>query len=117
MTAKDAPGTSEEPAPPVAPTRPRALLVTSALLVILAPAALARDAPWFAAWLVLVALIPLRPRHRLLGVVLAYAGVGYCLYGVLRVPFGARVGVYLAAGAALGARVWALRTEAARRWA
>jgi hypothetical protein len=105
------------PPPPAEPGRPRALLATSALLLVLAPAALARDAPWFAAWMLLAALIPLRPRHRLAGVLLAYAGAGYCLFSVLRVPFGARVGVFVIAGLALGARVWALRGEAARRWA
>jgi hypothetical protein len=104
------------PAPRAPAGRPRALLATSALLVVLAPAALARQAPWFAAWMLLTALIPLRPRQRLAGVAVAYAGVAYCLFSAVRVPFGARVGVFLAAGLALGARVWALRGEAAKRW-
>lgn len=89
---------------------------TSALLVVLAPALLARQAPWSAAGMLLAALLPWWPRSRLAAIVVAYAGLAACLVNAFRVPLGARAGVYVIAAVALGLRVWSLRTEAARRW-
>jgi hypothetical protein len=49
---------------------------------------------------------------------LSYAGIGWCLVEVARVPFGSRVtAVLLPVCGAFVARVWALSSEGARRWA
>lgn len=95
---------------------PRSVTATSALLVVLAPALLARQAPWSAAWMLLAALLPWWPRSRSAAIVVAYAGLCACLVNAFRVPLGARASVYVIAAVALGVRVWALRTEAAQRW-
>lgn len=92
------------------------MTATSALLVVLAPALLARQAPWSAAWMLLAALLPWWPRSRIAAVVVAYAGAAAFLVNAFRVPLGARAGIYVTAALALGLRVWSLRTNAARTW-
>lgn len=98
------------------PEAPRAVIATSALLVGLAPALVLRDAPGTAAWLVLAAVVPWWPRRQELAIAIAYLGAGWCLWSLVRVPLGARVGVYLVCGVALVLRALAVRTEATRRW-
>ncbi|MFT3765411.1 MAG: hypothetical protein QM820_07850 [Minicystis sp.] len=104
------------PDPGPARAAPRAVIATSALLVVLAPALLARQAPWSAAWMLLAALLPWWPRRRLPAIVIAYAGAALFAWSAFRVPLGARAGVYAMGVVAFGLRVWALRSEAARRW-
>lgn len=90
------------------------MTATSALLVVIAPALVARQAPWTAAWLLLAALLPWWPRSRTAAIVVAYAGAAACLVNAVRVPLGARASVYVIAAVALGLRVASLRTDAAR---
>jgi hypothetical protein len=83
-------------------------------------AAAAQSASPFAAFLLAAALVPFAPREPLrgLGVVVAYAGIGWCIFFGLRVPIGARItALYLPAALAFAARIWALRTEGVIRWA
>jgi hypothetical protein len=87
---------------------------TSALLIIVAPALVARQAPYSAAWMLLAALLPWWPRWRTAAIVVAYAGAAACLVNAFRVPLGARAGVYVIAAVAFALRVWSLRTDAAR---
>ncbi|APR87520.1 hypothetical protein A7982_12869 [Minicystis rosea] len=104
---------AEKPGPPPAPP---AVLATSALLAVIAPALLARQAAWAAAWMLVAALVPWWPPRRVAAIVMAYAGAGLFLWSLVRVPLGGRAVVYALGAAALGLRVWALRTDAARRW-
>lgn len=124
---------TDEPSPPIAPeaptlnppaARPRraypiALLASSALLLMLVGVALAGRAPICAAALIGAAITPWAPRDRLreLGVIVAYLGIGGCLFWSLRVPLSTRVTVlYLPAVGAFLLRIMALRSEGARRF-
>lgn len=114
-----------EPPPDRAVARPRpatpaAVLLSLALLVAITGAAAAQRSFALAAYLIAAALIPWAPRERALGagVLLAYAGVGWCLFEVMRVPLGSRVTVVLLpACAALLVRARALGSESVIRWA
>ena len=124
---------TDEPSPLIAPeapalqaeaARPRraypvALLASSALLITLVGAALAGRAPVCAAALLAAAIAPWAPRDRLreLGVIVAYVGIGGCIFWGLRVPLSSRVtALYLPAVGAFILRIVALRSEGARRW-
>jgi hypothetical protein len=96
------------------------MLASSALLVAVTGAALAQRSFALAAYLALASLVPFSPRerHRAAGVLLASAGIAWCLFETVRVPLGSRVtAVLLPACAALAARIWALGSESALRWA
>jgi len=99
---------------------PLARLGSAALLVTIVGAALAHRSYLYAAYLVLVGAIPVRPneRHRALGVALAWLAITLSVVGIVRVPFGARVtAVYLPACAVLVVRLLALRMSRVRSWA
>ena len=123
--ASPAPASPRPPTPALATARPRpaapyVVLATAALLAALTGAALAQRAPAFAALLALAALVPWTGSERLrgLGIALAWGGVIFGVVAIARVPLGARVtALYVPTIAALAARAWALRSEAARRWA
>jgi Protein of unknown function, DUF547 len=123
----------DEPSAPAAPgapalltsaARPRraypiALLASSALLLALVGAAVAGRAPVCAAALLAAAITPWAPRARLreIGVIVAYASIGGCLFWGLRVPLSSRVtALYLPAIIALILRIIALQSEGARRF-
>ncbi len=111
--------------PPIA-RRPLALWLTSLLLLGIAAIAAARQMGTFAAYALLMAVVPLRPRQSHVG---AARGLGYGAFGwyalglapalshlTLGGPFGGSPLVFAAAAGITVARLVALRHSVTRAW-
>lgn len=105
--------TRPRPAPPIL------VFLSSAVLSALTGAAASNRAFAFAACLAVMAVLPWarRDRTRTVSILLAYAGVAWCLFEMVRVPLGARVtSVFIPACVALVVHARILGLESVIRW-
>jgi hypothetical protein len=99
---------------------PLVLLGSMGLVIAAVGAALAHRSFVLAGFLVLVALVPVFPkeRHRAVGVLLAWVGIGASVVSIVLVPLGARVtAVYLPGIVVLFVRIAVLGAASVVEWA